>query len=147
MLGKRVHVYTSPHLVKFHERIALAGPSGSAPIAEDRLADCLLRAETANGGELITLFEITTAAAFLAFADVQADLLLLQTVDGLMPRTSDKPLATAITPISIDHVAFLGNTLSAIAGEKAGILKPGVPCVVGRQKRSTRGHRRLAPLR
>jgi dihydrofolate synthase / folylpolyglutamate synthase len=136
-LGKRAHVYTSPHLVKFHERIVLAGPAGSAPIAEDRLADCLLRAETANGGELITLFEITTAAAFLAFADVPADLLLLETgLGGRLDATNvvDKPLATAITPISIDHVAFLGDTLSAIAGEKAGILKAGVPCVVGRQE-------------
>ena len=69
-LDKGVHVYTSPHLVNFHERIVLAGPHGSAPIGEDHLVDCLARAEAANGGELITLFEITTAAAFLAFADV-----------------------------------------------------------------------------
>jgi dihydrofolate synthase / folylpolyglutamate synthase len=136
-LGKRVHVYTSPHLVKFHERIVLAGPTGSAPIAEDRLADYLLRAEAANDGELITLFEITTAAAFLAFADVQADLLLLETgLGGRLDATNvvETPLATAITPISIDHVSFLGNTLSAIASEKAGILKPRVPCIVGRQQ-------------
>ena len=78
-LGKGVHVYTSPHLVNFHERIVLAGPHGSAPIAEDYLVDCLARAEAANGGELITLFEITTAAAFLAFAETPADLLLLET--------------------------------------------------------------------
>ena len=78
-LGKGVHVYTSPHLVNFHERIVLAAPHGSAPIAEDFLVDCLARAEAANGGELITLFEITTAAAFLAFAETPADLLLLET--------------------------------------------------------------------
>ena len=78
-LGKGVHVYTSPHLVNFHERIVLAGPHGSAPIAEDLLVDCLARAEAANDGELITLFEITTAAAFLAFAETPADLLLLET--------------------------------------------------------------------
>ncbi len=137
-LGKRVHVYTSPHLVNFHERIVLAGPDGSAPITEERLVDCLARAEAANAGELITLFEITTAAAFLAFAEVKADLLLLETgLGGRLDATNlvDKPVATAITPISIDHVSFLGHTLAAIAGEKAGILKPGVPCVVSRQER------------
>jgi len=135
-LGKGVHVYTSPHLVNFHERIVLAGPHGSAPIGEDFLVDCLARAEAANGGELITLFEITTAAAFLAFSEVPADLLLLETgLGGRLDATNvvAKPLLTAITPISIDHVSFLGDTIAAIAGEKAGILKPGVPCVVGRQ--------------
>ncbi|MFO7476916.1 MAG: folylpolyglutamate synthase/dihydrofolate synthase family protein [Methyloceanibacter sp.] len=137
-LGKGVHVYTSPHLVNFHERIVLAGPHGSVPIAEDHLVDCLARAEAANGGELITLFEITTAAALLAFAEMPADLLLLETgLGGRLDATNvvAKPLLTAITPISIDHVSFLGDTLTAIAAEKAGILKPGVPCVVGRQER------------
>jgi dihydrofolate synthase/folylpolyglutamate synthase len=136
-LGKGVHVYTSPHLVNFHERVVLAGPHGSAPIAEDLLVDCLARAEAANDGELITLFEITTAAAFLAFAETPADLLLLETgLGGRLDATNvvNKPLLTAITPVSIDHVSFLGETLSEIAGEKAGILKPGVPCVVGRQE-------------
>jgi dihydrofolate synthase/folylpolyglutamate synthase len=137
-LGKGVHVYTSPHLVNFHERIVLAGPHGASPIAENTLVDCLARAEAANGGELITLFEITTAAAFLAFAEVPADLLLLETgLGGRLDATNvvDEPLLTSITPISIDHVSFLGDTVTAIAGEKAGILKPGVPCVVGRQER------------
>ena len=136
-LGKGVHVYTSPHLVHFHERIVLAGPHGSAPIAEDLLVDCLARAEAANDGELITLFEITTAAAFLAFAETPADLLLLETgLGGRLDATNvvAKPVLTAITPVSIDHVSFLGDTLSEIAGEKAGILKAGVPCVVGRQE-------------
>jgi len=136
-LGKRVHVYTSPHLLNFHERIVLAGPDSDAPISEERLIDCLARAETANGGELITLFEITTAAAFIAFAETPADLLLLETgLGGRLDATNvvENPLATAITQISIDHVSFLGDTLAAIAGEKAGILKPGVPCVVGRQE-------------
>jgi len=137
-LDKRVHVYTSPHLLNFHERIVLAGPDGDAPISEERLIDCLARAEAANGGELITLFEITTAAAFIAFAESPADLLLLETgLGGRLDATNviEKPLATAITPISIDHVSFLGDTLEAIAAEKAGILKPGVPCIVGRQER------------
>jgi dihydrofolate synthase/folylpolyglutamate synthase len=136
-LGRRVHVYTSPHLVNFHERIILAGPGGAAPIAEARLVDCLARAEAANGGELITLFEITTAAAFLAFAETPADLLLLETgLGGRLDATNvvAQPVATAITPISIDHVSFLGHTLAAIAAEKAGILKPGVPCIVARQE-------------
>jgi dihydrofolate synthase/folylpolyglutamate synthase len=136
-LGKGVHVYTSPHLVDFHERIVLAGPHSAAPVTEEVLVDCLARAEAANGGELITLFEITTAAAFLAFAEAPADLLLLETgLGGRLDATNvvDKPLLTVVTPISIDHVSFLGETLGEIAGEKAGILKPGVPCVVGRQE-------------
>ena len=135
-LGKGVHVYTSPHLVDFHERIVLAGPHGAAPVSEEVLVDCLARAEAANGGELITLFEITTAAAFLAFAEAPADLLLLETgLGGRLDATNvvEKPLLTIITPISIDHVSFLGETLAEIAGEKAGILKPGVSCIVGRQ--------------
>ncbi len=136
-LGKRVHVYTSPHLVHFHERIVLAGPHGSAPIAEELLVDCLARAEAANDGDLITLFEITTAAAFLAFSEVPADFLLLETgLGGRLDATNvvAEPRLTAITPVSIDHVSFLGDTVTAIAGEKAGILKPGVTCVVGRQE-------------
>jgi dihydrofolate synthase/folylpolyglutamate synthase len=136
-MGNGVHVYTSPHLVDFHERIVLAGPHGAAPVSEDVLVDCLARAEAANGGDLITLFEITTAAAFLAFAEAPADLLLLETgLGGRLDATNmvEKPLLTIITPISIDHVSFLCETLAAIAGEKAGILKPGVPCIVGRQE-------------
>jgi dihydrofolate synthase/folylpolyglutamate synthase len=137
-LGKGVHVYTSPHLVDFHERIVLAGPHGAAPVTEEVLVDCLARAEEANGGELITLFEITTAAAFLAFAEAPADLLLLETgLGGRLDATNmvEKPLLTIIAPVSIDHVSFLGETLAEIAGEKAGIMKLGVPCVVGRQEK------------
>lgn len=137
--GKSVHVYTSPHLVNFHERIVLAGPRGSAPIAEDFLVDCLARAEAANAGELITLFEITTAAAFIAFSETPADFLLLETgLGGRLDATNvvKQPVLTAITPISIDHVSFLGETLTEIAGEKAGILKPNVACVVGRQQQA-----------
>jgi dihydrofolate synthase/folylpolyglutamate synthase len=136
-LGQGVHVYTSPHLVGFHERIVLAGPHGAAPVSEDVLVDCLARAEAANGGELITLFEITTAAAFLAFAEAPADLLLLETgLGGRLDATNmvEKPLLTIITPISIDHVSFLGDTIAEIAAEKAGIIKSGVPCVVSRQQ-------------
>lgn len=136
-LGKGVHIYTSPHLVDFHERIILAGPHGAAPVSEDVLVDCLARAEDANGGELITLFEITTVAAFLSFAEAPADFLLLETgLGGRLDATNtvNKPLLTIITTIAIDHVSFLGETLTEIAGEKAGILKAGVPCIVARQE-------------
>lgn len=131
-MGRSVHLYTSPHLVHFHERIVIAG----AHIAEDNLVSCLERVERANGGQPITSFEITTAAAFLAFAETPANILLLETgLGGRLDATNvvAKPRATTITPISVDHVAFLGDSIAAIAREKAGILKPGVPCVVGRQ--------------
>ncbi len=130
--GARVHAYTSPHLAWFHERIRLAG----ALIDEDRLAAILDRCLEANGDEPITYFEITTVAAFLAFAETPADWLLLETgLGGRLDPTNviDRPRLTVITPISIDHTQFLGETLAEIAGEKAGILKPGVPCVVARQ--------------
>ncbi len=128
----RVHVYTSPHLVRFNERIRIAGQI----IDEDALIDVLEECERANGGEPITFFEITTAAAFLAFTRVPADALLLETgLGGRLDSTNviAHPAATAITPISLDHQAFLGNTITAIAGEKAGILKPGVPGIIGVQ--------------
>ena len=137
-IGCRVHSYISPHLVSFHERIVLAEErvAGARPISEDALVDCLLRVEEANGGRPITHFEITTAAALLAFSEVPADLLLLETgLGGRLDATNvvAQPKLTVITPVSIDHVAFLGGTIAAIAREKAGIIKPGVPCVVGRQ--------------
>ena len=130
--GSRVHAYTSPHLVRFHERIRLAGTL----IAEARLVELLEECERANQGAPITYFEITTAAAFLAFARTPADAVLLETgLGGRLDATNvvTHPAATAITPISLDHQAFLGNTLAAIAGEKAGILKPGSPAVIGPQ--------------
>jgi len=131
--GKRVHVYTSPHLVRFHERIRLNGNL----IPEHELAVQLEECEVANGGEPITYFEITTAAAFLAFAREPADVLLLETgLGGRLDATNviKKPKATVITPVSMDHQHFLGDELAAIAWEKAGIIKPGVPCVVARQE-------------
>lgn len=130
--GYRVHVYTSPHLVKFHERIAVNGKT----IAETDLALLLDECERANGGVPITFFEVTTAAAFLAFSREPADILLMETgLGGRLDATNvvDRPLLTAITPISLDHQQFLGDTLAAIAGEKAGIMKPGVPVVIGPQ--------------
>lgn len=135
-LGCRVHSYISPHLVSFHERIVLADQGGAAPISEDALVDCLSRVEDANGGRPITHFEITTAAAFLAFSETPADFLLLETgLGGRLDATNvvEQPKLTVITPVSIDHVGFLGGTIASIAREKAGIIKPRVPCVVGRQ--------------
>ncbi|CAA2141980.1 folylpolyglutamate synthase/dihydrofolate synthase family protein [Hyphomicrobium sp. ghe19] len=134
---RRVHTYTSPHLVTFHERIGLAHEDGNAPISEERLIECLSLVESVNGNQPITHFEITTAAAFVAFSQESADLLLLETgLGGRLDATNvvQSPRATVITPISIDHVSFLGDTLASIATEKAGILKPGVPCIVGRQE-------------
>ena len=134
--GHRIHCFTSPHLVRFHERIALAGPDGAEPIAEDGLADILTRAETANAGDPITFFEITTAAAMLAFAEAPADFLLLETgLGGRLDATNvvASPALTIITPISIDHTQFLGDTIEKIAFEKAGILKSGTTCVVAPQ--------------
>jgi len=130
--GKRVHAYTSPHLARFHERIRLAGEL----ISEERLTSYLDRCLLANGDTPITYFEITTAAAFLAFAETPADYLLLETgLGGRLDTTNvvDRPALTVITPISIDHTQFLGETLAEIAFEKAGILKRRVPCVVGPQ--------------
>jgi dihydrofolate synthase/folylpolyglutamate synthase len=130
--GYRVHVYTSPHLVRFHERIRLAGKL----IDEDALLELLEECERANQDEPITFFEITTAAAFLAFSRTPADAVLLETgLGGRLDATNvlPRPAATAITPVSLDHQAFLGDTIAAIAGEKAGILKPGVPAIIGPQ--------------
>jgi len=130
--GYRVHAYISPHLVRFHERIRLAGRL----IEEDALIALLEECERANGGTPITYFEITTAAAFLAFARTRADVVLLETgLGGRLDATNviRRPAVTAITPISLDHQAFLGDTIAQIAGEKAGILKPGVPAVIGPQ--------------
>lgn len=130
--GKRVHVHISPHLVHFNERIRLAGDLISDADLQALLTEC----EDANGGEPITFFEITTGAALLAFARNPADVLILETgLGGRLDATNvvDKPLVTAITPISLDHQQFLGNSLEEIAAEKAGILKPGVPCVIGPQ--------------
>lgn len=131
--GGRVHAYTSPHLARFHERIRLAGEL----ISEDYLAEILEECETANAGIPITYFEITTGAALLAFARTRADWTLLEVgLGGRLDATNvvDRPRLTVITPVSIDHQQYLGETLPEIAGEKAGILKRGVPCVVGPQE-------------
>ncbi len=130
--GLRAHAYTSPHLARFHERIRLAGEL----ISESALSAVLDECYAANGGENITYFEITTCAALLAFSRAHADYTLLEVgLGGRLDATNviEKPALTVITPISIDHQQFLGNTLAEIAAEKAGIIKRGIPCVVGPQ--------------
>jgi dihydrofolate synthase/folylpolyglutamate synthase len=130
--SRRVQRYISPHLVRFNERFLFDGQ----PIDEPELADVLDVCERANRGAPITEFEITTAAAFLAFARHDADALLLETgLGGRLDATNVVawPRLTALAPISLDHQAFLGERIEQIAFEKAGILKPGVPCIVGPQ--------------
>ncbi|NQY59839.1 folylpolyglutamate synthase/dihydrofolate synthase family protein [Cognatishimia sp.] len=131
-MDKRVHAYTSPHLARFHERIRLAGDL----ISEDYLTEVLDECYEKNGGIDITYFEITTCAALLAFARTPADYTLLEVgLGGRLDATNViTPELSIITPVSIDHEQFLGNTLAKIAGEKAGIIKRGVPVVVGPQQ-------------
>lgn len=134
--GRTVHLYTSPHLVRFHERIQLAGPNGCQPVDEDTLARALAHCEEVNAGYPITFFEITTAAAFLLFAENPADYLVLEVgLGGRLDATNviERPAATVLTPISLDHPQFLGEELRGVAAEKAGILKSGVTCAVGPQ--------------
>jgi len=130
--GYRVHIYTSPHLVRFTERIVVSGNEVSKNYLEELLIEC----EDANNGESITFFEITTAAAMLAFSRNPADLLLLEVgLGGRFDATNviETPTLSVITPVSMDHQDFLGNTIDEIAFEKAGILKPSVPAIIGPQ--------------
>jgi dihydrofolate synthase/folylpolyglutamate synthase len=130
--GYRAHVYTSPHLVRFNERIRLAGR-----IIEDvLLGELLAEVERVNAGRPITLFEVTTAAAFIAFARIPADIVLLEVgLGGRLDATNaiDRPAVSALAPISFDHPDFLGNSLCKIAFEKSGILKRGVPAAIAAQ--------------
>ncbi len=131
--GLNAHVYTSPHLVRFNERIVLAGRE----ISDEALAALLTRIETANDGAEITQFEITTAAALAAFADTPADIALIEVgLGGRFDATNvfTAPACAAITTVGYDHMEFLGDDLAQIAREKAGIIKPGCPAVVGPQE-------------
>ncbi|MEC7147505.1 MAG: Mur ligase family protein, partial [Pseudomonadota bacterium] len=130
--GYRAHIYTSPHLVSFTERIVISG----SEISKNYLEELLLECENANNGENITFFEITTAAAMLAFSRNPADLLLLEVgLGGRFDATNviERPMLSVITPVSMDHQDFLGNTIDEIAFEKAGILKPSVSAIIGPQ--------------
>ena len=136
--GLGVHVYTSPHLVRFNERFRL-GAAGEGRLASDEeLGNALDECERVNAGAPITIFEITTAAGLLLFARSQADVLLLEVgLGGRLDATNvvDRPLATVVTPVSFDHAEHLGDTLGKIAVEKAGIFKPQVPAIVAAQPR------------
>ena len=135
--GLKVHTYTSPHLVKFHERIRVAGEL----ISEDALSALLEECETVNGTEPITFFEITTAAAFLAYSRTSADYLILEVgLGGRLDATNviDQPVVSVITSIGLDHQQYLGETIEEIAREKAGILKRGSVGVVGVQSPEVR---------
>jgi dihydrofolate synthase/folylpolyglutamate synthase len=136
--GKRVHTYTSPHLIRFHERIRIGQrASVSSLISEEELVSVLEEVERTNENDPITFFEITTAAAFLAFSRAPADVCILEVgLGGRLDATNviPKTRLSVITPVSIDHVAFLGDDLGGIATEKAGILKKDVVAVIGPQE-------------
>jgi dihydrofolate synthase / folylpolyglutamate synthase len=135
--GKSVHVYTSPHLVRFHERIRLGRKGGGRLVGDAELAAVLRLCEKANDGAPITFFEITTAAAFKLFSEHEADYLLLEVgLGGRLDATNviERPAATLVTPVSIDHPEYLGTTITEIAFEKAGILKEQVPAILGIQQ-------------
>jgi dihydrofolate synthase/folylpolyglutamate synthase len=132
----RVHVYTSPYLVRINEGFRLGGAGGGRLVADDELYAALEHCERANAGAPITIFEIETAAAFWLFAQHPADVVLLEVgLGGRLDATNviDTPLATVIAPVSRDHTEFLGDTLMAIAREKAGIIKRDVPVICAEQ--------------
>ena len=134
--GLRVHVYTSPHLVRINECYRLGGHGGGVLVDDNELRGAFEQCERANAGQPITLFEIETAAAFCLFAQHPADVVLLEVgLGGRLDATNviDAPLASVITPVSMDHTEFLGDTLMAIAGEKAAIIKRDVPVICAEQ--------------
>jgi dihydrofolate synthase / folylpolyglutamate synthase len=136
--GLRVHVYTSPHLVRFNERFRLGAKGEGRLVSDQDLASAFGECERVNAGAPITVFEITTAAGFLLFARHPADVLLLEVgMGGRLDATNviDQPLVTVITPVSFDHAEHLGDTVGKIATEKAGICKPQVPAIVAAQPR------------
>ena len=140
--GKSVHTYTSPHLVRFNERFRIGARGEGHLVSDDELAAALQECERVNAGAPITVFEITTAAGLSIFARHPADALLLEVgLGGRLDATNviDKPLASIITRVSVDHTDFLGDSLEKIAAEKAGILKRGVPAIVASQHREVLG--------
>jgi dihydrofolate synthase / folylpolyglutamate synthase len=134
--GLRVHVHTSPHLVNWHERYRLGAPGGGKLVADEALAETVVRVAKANRGEKITVFEILTAATFLLFSEHPADAAIIEVgLGGRHDATNviASPAVSVIMPISIDHEAYLGDRVELIAAEKAGIIKPGRPVVIGAQ--------------
>jgi dihydrofolate synthase/folylpolyglutamate synthase len=155
--GLAVHVYTSPHLVRFNERFRLgARRSGGRLVGDAELAEVLAECERANDGQPITVFEITTVVGLVLFARHPADVMLLEVgLGGRLDATNviDHPLASVITPVSLDHIEFLGDSIEAIAAEKAGIIKAGTPVFVAAQRREAlavierQAARMAAPIR
>jgi dihydrofolate synthase / folylpolyglutamate synthase len=134
--GRRVHVLTSPYLVRINECFRLGRPGGGSLVGDDELYAALEHCERANAGAPITIFEIQTAAAFCLFAQHPADVVLLEVgLGGRLDATNviEAPLATVIAPVSMDHTEFLGDTLTAIAREKAAIIKRDVPAICAEQ--------------
>ncbi len=134
--GLRVHVYTSPWLVRINESVRLGRVGGGVLVGDDELRAALLHCERVNAGEAITRFELETAAALLLFAQHAADVVLLETgLGGRLDATNviDTPAACVLTSIGMDHTEFLGDSLAAIAAEKAAIIKRGVPVICAEQ--------------
>lgn len=134
--GHRVHVHTSPHLVNWHERYRLGAPGGGRLVGDEVLADAIRRVARANDGEKITVFEILTAVMFLLFSEHPADVAIVEVgLGGRFDATNviERPAACVITSISLDHQAYLGDRIELIAAEKAGIIKPECPVVIGEQ--------------
>ncbi len=134
--GKTVHVHTSPHLVNWHERFRLGRPSGGELVSDPVLEEAIQRVADANQGEPITVFELLSATMFVLFSEHKADYTLMEVgLGGRFDATNviNQPLVSVIAPISVDHQSFLGDTIEAIAGEKAGIIKNQVPVIIGSQ--------------
>lgn len=136
--GLAVHVHTSPHLVRWHERYRIGVKGGPGQIVDDQLfADALRRVAEANCGKPITVFEILTAVTFILFSEQPADVVVLEVgLGGRFDATNvvEKPAVCIVQPISLDHQAYLGDRVELIAAEKAGIMKRGVPVVIGHQE-------------
>jgi len=135
--GYSVHVHTSPHLVHWNERYRLGEQGGGKFVDDNTLADAIERVTKANHDEPITVFELLTAVAFLLFSEHPADAVILEVgLGGRFDATNviQKPAVSLIMPISLDHVALLGNTVEKIAFEKGGIIKEAVPLVIGKQE-------------
>jgi dihydrofolate synthase / folylpolyglutamate synthase len=134
--GRLCHLHTSPHLVNWHERFRMGQPGGAQQVSDPVLEEALLRVEAANGGRSITVFEMLTAAMFLLFSEHPADAAIIEVgLGGRFDATNviSNPAATLVMPIAFDHMALLGDTIAAIAGEKAGIFKRGAPAIIGAQ--------------
>lgn len=135
--GHAVHVHTSPHLVRWHERYRIGARGGGKLVGDDAFAEAIIRVADANQGEPITVFELLTAAGFILFSEHPADALVLEVgLGGRYDATNvvEDPAVSVIMPVSLDHQAYLGDRVELIAAEKAGIIKPGVPVIVGQQE-------------